>query len=70
MKRILVTGGAGFVGHHLVEHLLKNTDWQIVVIDRLNYASGGFDRLREQHELEASPVGYLWWQIQNTLASS
>ena len=47
MKRILVTGGAGFVGHHLVEHILKHTDWQVVVIDRLNYASSGFDRLRD-----------------------
>lgn len=46
-KRILVTGGAGFVGHHLVEHLLKNTDWQVVVLDRLTYASSGFDRLRD-----------------------
>lgn len=46
-KRILVTGGAGFIGHHFVEHLLKNTDWEIVVLDRLNYASTGFDRLRD-----------------------
>jgi len=45
--RILVTGGAGFIGHHFVEHLLKNTDWDIVVLDKLNYASTGFDRLRD-----------------------
>lgn len=47
MKKILITGGAGFIGHHFVEHILKNTDWKIVIIDRLNYASSGFDRLRD-----------------------
>lgn len=45
--RYLVTGGAGFFGHHLVEHLLKNTEDEIVVLDSLNYASYGFDRLRD-----------------------
>jgi len=47
MKRILVTGGCGFIGHHFVEHVLKHTDWHVVVLDRLNYASNGFDRLRD-----------------------
>lgn len=44
---VLLTGGCGFLGHHLVEHILKNTDWNLVVFDRLNYASEGFDRLRD-----------------------
>ena len=47
MKRVIVTGGAGFIGAHLCEAILKNTDWDIVVIDRLTYASSGFDRLRD-----------------------
>lgn len=45
--RILITGGAGFVGHHFVEHFLKNSDAEIVVLDKLNYASMGFARLRD-----------------------
>jgi len=45
--RILVTGGCGFIGHHMVEHLIKNTDWEVVIIDKLTYASNGFDRLRD-----------------------
>lgn len=53
-KRILITGGAGFIGHHLVEHLLKNTNWEIVIIDRLSYASSGFDRLRDIEVFDAS----------------
>lgn len=38
MKTLLLTGGAGFIGHHTVEHVLKTTNWDIVVIDSLNYA--------------------------------
>jgi dTDP-glucose 4,6-dehydratase len=43
-KRLLITGGAGFIGHHVVEHFLKNTDWEIISVDRLDY-SGNLNRL-------------------------
>jgi dTDP-glucose 4,6-dehydratase len=43
-KKALITGAAGFVGHHLVEHMLKNTDWTITTIDRLD-VSGNLNRL-------------------------
>ena len=46
-ERILITGGCGFVGHHMVEHILKNTDKDIVVLDKLGYASNGYDKLRD-----------------------
>lgn len=46
-KTILVTGGCGFIGHHFIEHLCINTTWNIVIIDKLSYASMGFDRLRD-----------------------
>ena len=43
----VVTGGCGFIGHHLVEHLLKETDYDIVVLDKLSYASMGYSRIRD-----------------------
>lgn len=45
--RILLTGGAGFIGHHVVEYFLKNTDYEIAVLDKLTYAANGTARLRE-----------------------
>jgi len=32
MKRVLLTGVAGFIGSHTLEHLLLNTDWEIIGI--------------------------------------
>lgn len=45
-KRVLLTGGCGFIGHHFAEHIHRNTDWEIIIIDKLGYSSMGFDRLR------------------------
>ncbi len=46
-KNIIMTGGCGFIGHHFVEHIINNTDWNIIILDKLSYASSGLDRLRD-----------------------
>ena len=37
-KNILITGGAGFIGSHVVEHFVRNTESRIIVLDKLTYA--------------------------------
>ena len=46
MKRVLITGGAGFIAHHTIKHILENTDWEIVSLDRLDY-SGNLNRIAD-----------------------
>jgi UDP-glucose 4-epimerase len=46
--KILITGGAGFIGSHLTDHLLARGD-EVLVID--NYATGRRDNLKPQPSL-------------------
>ena len=46
MVKIVLTGGCGFIGHHFAEYIHKNTDWDIIILDKLTYASMGLERLR------------------------
>ena len=32
--KVLLTGISGFIGSHIAEHILKNTDWDIIGIDK------------------------------------
>tara|TARA_Y100001935_G_scaffold225573_1_gene202737 strand:+ start:1198 stop:2223 length:1026 start_codon:yes stop_codon:yes gene_type:complete len=45
-KKILITGGAGFIAHHLIDKILSSTDWEIITLDRLDF-SGNLNRLQE-----------------------
>jgi dTDP-glucose 4,6-dehydratase len=44
--KLLLTGGAGFIGHHIIEGILKNTNWEIINLDCLTYA-GNLNRLMD-----------------------
>ena len=38
MSKILVTGGAGFIGSNFVHYVIQNTDHRVTVLDALTYA--------------------------------
>lgn len=61
--RILVTGGLGFIGHHFVEHLVKNTEWDIIIIDKMSYASNGMERLRDNKTIDCDRVNFFCWDL-------
>ena len=39
MDRLLVTGGAGFIGSNFVHHLMGHTDARVTVLDKMTYAA-------------------------------
>ncbi len=62
--KLLLTGGMGFIGAHIVEEILKTTNWEIVIIDRLDI-SGNTRRLTDMDiwEQEKHRVKFIWWDL-------
>ena len=48
-KTIVITGGCGFIGHHFAEYIHNKTNWDIIILDKLTYASVGLNRLKNNN---------------------
>ena len=46
-KKIVITGGAGYIGCHVVEELIKS-NYDVVVIDRLSFDENSLDDIKNK----------------------
>ena len=68
-KRVLITGGAGFLGHAIIEHLLEKTNFDIVSLDRLDTSGclGRINDVLEKDESWRSRVQVVWHDLKAPL---
>jgi UDP-glucose 4-epimerase len=62
-QKILLAGGAGFIGLNLTEYLLEKTDWKINILD--NLSSGNFDNLKTIKNFSKGRIDFLKGDIRN-----
>lgn len=65
--KVLLTGAAGFVGSHVLKYLIKNTNWDIVCLMRLNNA-GDANRLKDTQNDKR--ITYLYHDLKYTINDS
>ena len=54
MKTILVTGGAGYIGSHTVVELLKNPEYDVIIVD--NFSNSNPEIINRLYEVTKRPV--------------
>jgi len=64
--RILVTGGAGFIGSNFCRYLLRNTDYSVVCLDRLDEA-GTLERVTDLKQVWFDRFASVWHDLKAAL---
>lgn len=69
-KKILITGAAGFVGSHLVEEVLVNTDWDVIALCRLS-CIGDMNRLWDSMHIQkyGSRISFIYHDLKFDIPS-
>lgn len=67
MTTVLITGGCGFIGSHFIEHVIKTTKWNIIIIDKLSYASYGLERHRKMNLLGHERIKLFTWDLEKEI---
>lgn len=67
MNKILITGAAGFIGAHILEGVLKDTNWHIYILDRLD-TSGNLNRLTDIEAWDPTRVTFLYHDLKSPLS--
>lgn len=65
MKRVLLTGIDGFIGHHIAEGILKTTDWTIVGLSKIDGASTlhRLTDMEEWHTLYKDRIRFIYHDL-------
>jgi dTDP-glucose 4,6-dehydratase len=67
VARVLITGSCGFVGHYILEKLIKDTDFEVVGLERMNH-SGNINRIKEVvPESESGRYTIIWHDLRSPI---
>lgn len=55
MRKLLLTGGGGFIGAHCLEYFLEKTNWEIVVMDSFRH-KGTLSRINEVYDRHLNKI--------------
>lgn len=61
-RNVCVIGGAGFLGSHLVEHLVKKRNCKVLVLD--NLITGSLDNIYRDQDLKDN-IRFVWYDIRD-----